>query len=224
MEVVGEMTGQDASQEKLKAKAKDLYRAHKKAIDFIVEHGASSDFALAVQSVFDEASNTAVVGEHAFRQWELKTDRMVCVPQVWEEEMSRLGKPWEGCDNWGDGYPLTIWFRLDKMQDGVKGKLRMVAEVGPVSDFETRRELVSLIEGIGKANSRMRIKFSKTALIEGTKYSRFFKDNVLEVGDTGDSEKIAEAMRKLMKKFGGEISAVGHILPRFIDDLLEADQ
>ena len=224
LEVVGEMTGQDVNEEDLKAKAKDLYRAHKKAIDFIVEHGASSDFALAVQSVFDENSSLANVGEHEFRQWELKTDRMMCIPQAWEKEMSLMPEPWRGCDNWGDGYPLTVWFRLDKMQDGVKGKLRMMGEVGPIADFEIRRELVQRIDAIGKSDSKMRIKFSKTASVEGTKYSRFFQGNVLEVSDTGDSEKIADAMRKLMTKFSGEISAIALTLPGFVAPLQEAGE
>lgn len=224
LEVVGEMTGQDDTQDGLKTKAKDLYRAHKKAIDFIVEHGASSDFAMAVQSVFDEASDLATVGNHEFRKWELKTDRIVCVPQAWEKEMSRVSRSWRGCENWGDGYPLTIWFRLDKMQDGVKGKLRMVGEVGPIADFQARRELVELIEAIGKSDPKMGISFSKTAAIEGTKYSRFFKGNVLEVSDTGDSEKIAEAMRKLMTKFGSEISAIANILPSFVAGRKEAGE
>lgn len=221
LEVVGAMTGQDSSQETLIAKAKDLYRAHKKAIDFIVEHGASSDFAVAVEAIFDEASGMATVGDHQFRKWELKTDRIVCVPQAWEKEMSISSQPWDGCENWGDGYPLTIWFRLDRIPDGVKGKLRMVGEVGPVADPGIRQALVQRIDEIAKSNPKMRIKFSKTASVEGTKYSRFFQGNVLEVADTGDSEKIAEAMRKLMTKFRGEISAIAQTLPGFIASLPE---
>lgn len=219
LEVVGEMTEKNNEQELLKAKAKELYRAHKKAIDFIVEHGASSDFALAARSIFGdniEAQNTAVFGNRAFRLWELKTNRMVCVPQDWEEELSQPRLIWKGCDNWGDGYPLTIWFRLDKLPDGVKGKLRMVAEVGPLANFEARYDLVQSIAALTESKPKLRIKFSKSAWVEGTKYSRFLKGNVASVEDTGDAEKIAEAITKLVVKFDDEITAVAGLLPDFV--------
>ncbi|WP_454859435.1 PDDEXK-like family protein [Rhizobium binxianense] len=54
VEIIREATGMSSEQDEMEGLARQLYRTHRKVLDFIMEHGATTDFVLAVEAAFGE--------------------------------------------------------------------------------------------------------------------------------------------------------------------------
>src|SRR5690606_16246349 len=122
---------------------------------------------------------------------------------------------WRGCESWWAAYPLIAWMQLWPSAEGTSGLLGIYGEVGPLTEYEFRRDLIRAIQEAGEKLPKNRIKFQRTAADEGKRYSKFLKENFLEIKDVQDAEEIAAGMKKMLKRFQPEFEAIGSVLAQF---------
>ena len=223
LEIIRDAAGMNEEQTKMEALAKELYRKHKKVLDFVMEHGANTEFTLAAESLFGADLNpkeeVTVDGTsymfHGINEWQFSF-----LPVSWRTALGGEGKKglWDGCAGWWAGYPLICWFQLHEDDDGVKGRLRMFAEVGPISNSEHRLKLIKCIKKSASNADITDVQFRADAVKPGARYSKFLKSsgNTAQIADVSDSEAIKQGMHHLLKKFGPTIEAVSEGLPKFI--------
>ena len=125
---------------------------------------------------------------------------------------------WKGCEAWWARYPLICWFQLDEGEDGVKGRLRLFAEVGPLADANCRAKLIAGIRKSAEKSNIGEIQFRADADRPGARYSKFLKPtgNTVQIADVSDSEAIEQGMKRLLKKFAPTFTAVSEALPKFM--------
>lgn len=219
LDILKDATGMSDEFNEMEKLARQLYRDHKKVLDFVVEHGASTDFAIAARTKFgDDPDFLDVVtikgNEYVFGG--LNGSNVWFLPRSWYEGFGENEYNWAGCNNWWMEYPLIIWIQITSNNDGIKGLLRLHAEVGRISIYEFRKELIESIKSTSAENKLARIKFQKGADSEGKKYSKFLKDNSVAIKDIQNPDEISSAIEKLLKKFQPEFEAVAKILPKFL--------
>jgi len=210
------MSSEQAEMEKL---ARQLYRDHRRALDFIVAHGKSTDFSFACDAIFGEdIEDRAIiaVGKREIVYNHSDADTFSFVPKVWFDALGGDKYWWHGCENWWAGFPLITWIQLTSDANGSSGQVRLYAEVGPLSDHGFRHDLITAISEVGKKQSLATIGFQRGAADEGKKYSKFFKKNFFAVDDIHDHDKIANAIKKALKSFEAEMDAVAEVLPQFL--------
>ena len=213
--VLAEATNMDDDRNAMRELARQLYLENKRVLDFVIEHGTSSDLSLAADAfwstrpakldAFDLAGLPA-------RFWSLSTRYFSFVPETWLDALGGGTEAWAGCEAWWAGLPVICFYELTPGDDGARGKITLVAEVGPVADHETRLALIGRIEDEGAAHPKLRVRFSKGATNEGRKYSRFFRRNSEAIDDVQDPEAISEAMTRLAERFGPEFAAVARAI------------
>lgn len=219
LDIIKEATGMNEETQKLEILARQLYLKHKRVLDFIIEHGASTDFATAARMLFgDNPERGAVVkiekSEYVFGT--LSSNRVSLLPKLWYKAFGNGQYGWSGCENWWIGFPLIIWLTLTNDSDGTGGQLRLHAEVGPISDYEFRKSLISKIQEISTSKDLRRVRFQNGAANLGKRYSKFLKDNSLKIDDTNDPDGISKAMTRLLEKFEQDFEAIAEILPQFL--------
>tara|TARA_R110000787_G_scaffold42319_4_gene104074 strand:+ start:959 stop:2269 length:1311 start_codon:yes stop_codon:yes gene_type:complete len=218
IEILEEEAGLSDQRSEMEKLAKQLYREHKKVLDFVMEHGSGSDFSVAAESLIgaDLASlNAFEVDGQKFRFNHLDQRFLSFLPEAWYQAFGQDQFDWKGCEKWWAGYPLIAWLQLWPNADGKSGQLAIYGEVGPLSEHEFRKELIGDIQMAGDGLAKNRIKFQKAAADEGKKFSKFLKENFHDIKDVQDAEEIAAAMRVLMKRFKPEFEAIGAVLPDF---------
>ncbi len=223
LEIIKDAVGMSDEQTAMETLAKELYRSHKKVLEFVMEHGATTEFNLAAESVFggDLSYGDEVIVEGAPYMFSWNSDHQFSfIPVSWRKSLGGEEKAtlWKGCETWWAGYPLICWFQIYEGDDGVKGSLRLFAEVGPLSDAEVRAKLIA---GIKKAASKSdigEIQFRADADRPGARYSKFLKSsgNTVQIADVSDSEAIEQGMRRLLKEFGPAFASVAECLPKFM--------
>ncbi len=217
LEILKDATGMSEKLNDMEELAKRLYREHKKVLDFIVEHGASTDFAIAARMHFGDNPDRfakAVIGKNEYVFCGLGTNIVSFLPMSWYEAFGKQEYKWRGCENWWAEYPLITWLRLTSDKEESKGWLKLVAEVGP-SDF--RAELIAAIKEIGTKENLNNINFQKGADSEGRKYSKFFKSNSIRIDDIHNSDEIFKKMTDLMNNFQSEFNSIAKVLPQFLE-------
>ena len=220
MEVIRDTAGmkKEKKQNELEKLAKQLYRDHRLVLDFIIEHGKATDFSSACDLIFGEGlenRETAEVDKRHFILHRLEPNRLSFLPQSWYQAFGKDEFRWPGCENWWMEFPVIMWVQLMPASDGTSGKIKLVAEVGPLSDHDFRRELIESIQNIPKKDSEIRIGFQSGATEMGRRYSRMFKMNPIDVDDVQDQEIISNKIREALKEFRPEIDAVAALLPQF---------
>lgn len=218
IEILEEEVGMSTEQSEMEKLAKQLYREHRKVLAFIMEHGSASVLSVAVESLFGsklEYLSKVEVDGRAYRFNRSSGQFISLLPESWYLALGEDDYDWKGCENWWAGYPVVVWCQLWANADGKTGNLGLYAEVGPLSEYEFRRDLIAAIQNAGKEDAKSRIRFSKAASEEGKRFSRFLKENVTKIEDVQDAEEVAEAIRKLLKKFQPEFEAVGAVLADF---------
>lgn len=222
LEVIMDAAGMSEEQQKMEALAKRLYRSHKKVLDFVMEHGASTDFTIAVETLIGgdlsagdvtkiEDSDTPIV-------FYKMNDRMFSfLPDAWRVSLGgELNKAsWTGCENWWASYPLTCRFELHEKNEGVRGTLRLVAEVGPLERHEDRVALIECIENAARKEGLDTVSFGAVAKRQGAKYSRFLNKPSTPIDDIGDAEAIASGVQRLFSRFEKSFDAIAKELPAF---------
>lgn len=218
VEILEEEAGLSDQRSEMEKLAKQLYREHKKVLDFIMEHGSGSDFSVAAESL--TGADLAYLGTFAvdgqkFRFNHVDQRFLSFLPETWYQAFGQDQFDWNGCEKWWAGYPLIAWLQLWPNADGKSGQVAIYGEVGPLSEHEFRRDLIGAIQHAGEGLPKKRIKFQKAAAEEGKKFSKFLKENFHDIKDVQDAEEIAAAMRVLLKRFKPEFEAVGGVLPAF---------
>ncbi|WP_367998233.1 PD-(D/E)XK nuclease family protein [Cobetia amphilecti] len=219
LEVIKEASGMSMQQVEMEKLARQLYRDHRKVLDFIVEYGKSTDFLLACEAVVGDSIVTGKkfdVDTYQFVINNVDSNRFSFLPKSWSEVFEDSAT-WWGCENWWAGVPLIMWLQLTRDTDGGSGQVRLYAEVGPLSNHDLRHKLIEEIKNIAKNKNLKRIRFQRGASDEGKKYSKFLKNNFSTVDDVQDHDQIANAVNKLLKSFQPEIGAVASILPNYIN-------
>lgn len=218
IEILKEALGMSEGHNEMEKLARQLYRTHRKALDFIMEYGQETDFEFALRSLIGENDDFSVPeqidGKFYHFDW-IGNDSASFLPHAWFVALGSEKLRWEGCENWWLEYPLAPRFEFSTGGDGVGGRISLVNEVGPISNPKFRRELIEAIQAAAEQCESQRIRFQQGAAEDGRRYSRFFKQNTVTISDAQDSSEIAQAMRTLLKRFQPELDAIGEILPKF---------
>lgn len=218
LEILEEESGMSALRTEMEILARKLYRDHKKVIDFVIEHGAGSDFALAARAIFGEnpkpLSDVVEVEGLPLLFSGLSNSQVSFVPQSWLAQLRASDKTWLGCENWWAGLPVIVWLEITTESDGIKGKIKLSAEVGPLTPPQDRARLIERIKELNLPN----IQFQSGAADPGRRYSRFFKKNTINVDDVHASEEIERKIRALIGRFSNEIDAVSGALAAFVSE------
>jgi len=218
LHVLEELMGNSTERSEMEKLARQLYRDHRKVLDFILEHGAASDFVLATHSLFGdnpEHGKTFLVKGVNYVYTGLNARMFSFIPESWYEALGQFGRSWKGCEDWWAGLPLICWVEIGKHSDKKGGFLKLTAEVGPLSNYQFRKTLIESIEAKNDGN-QLNISFSKAAKVEGAQFSRFFRRNTISIEDIQNSEDIFVKTEELMNKFKAEFDAVAQILPEFL--------
>lgn len=214
LEIIMEDTGMSQEHKDMELLARQLYRSHKKVLDFIWEHGDVNGFERAVELVFGEHQHDKVVDVSGLPlRFHGGNHRQVSfLPADWIKSLGGSPAMWPGCEKWWAGYPLICWIELSE-KHGSSGQLRLIAEVGPVKNHKARQAIISRIEEAASRDGLKTITFRRGASGEGSQYSKFLnRDSLLEIRDTQDEEEIANAMKLLVKKFQPTFISVGSAL------------
>lgn len=221
LDVILEATGMSQEQKKMEKLARELYRVHRRALDFIVGHGRSTDFLFACDAVFGanhkyldffecEAQN------FVFSDSDSKNNNISFLPKSWFDALGGRDFHWHGCEGWWAEYPVIMWLQLTSNNNGGGGQVRLFAEVGPLNDHDFRRNLIEAIKGVTASQGLLKIGFQNGATDKGKRYSKFFKKNFFSVEDVHDHDQISNAIKKALNCFKDEIEAVSKVLPQFL--------
>lgn len=221
LDVIQEATGMNQEQELLEKLARKLYRDHKRVLDFVVEHGKSTDFSMACDTIFREGLDYPDVMQPEGIDLELvfchsDAQSISFLPKTWFDAFGQDDYYWHGCENWWAGFPMIMWLHLTSDGENGAGKVRLVAEVGPISDHAFRKSLIDSIRNAAKDQHLQNVGFQRGASDEGRRYSKFFKKNTVAVNDVHDQDAIITAIKKILIRFTPEINAVAEVLPQFI--------
>lgn len=230
-ETIGRKCGMDSKLVDMKNLAKQIYREHKSVINFIYEHGKSTQFQYAVSQLIDNETDQNnqlfSINGVQYRYFASNHNVMSFLPEKWVQILGQLNHDqkgnintdtylWSGCEKWWWKYPIICWFEL------TKNSIRIYAEVGPLSSFELRNKLISCIEKVGTIN----IKFSEKSKVEGAKYSKFLAQNKgkfsskINDNDIHDAEAIKDKLDTLLTKFNEHIvEQVSESLTSFIQEM-----
>lgn len=235
IDVLKGATGMDDELNALKVLARNLYRDHKKALDFIMEHGTSNSIHQGIADAFGsdpvvtpDAPQSHKVGTRSFTLFLLGTRGIGFLPTGWIEAFGEHKKPWPGCERYWAELPLTIFVRWTPDSDGIAGKININAEVGPIAPYNARVALINHIKAAATAhnesaakNQNVKFAFTKNATLETAKYSRFFDSRKINapVKDVDDYEAVSEVFTTLLKKFETEFDLVERAIKDWVVEL-----
>jgi len=215
-ETIGRKCGMDSELVDMKNLAKQIYREHKSVIDFIYEHGKSTQFQYAVSQLIDgeldKNNQSFSISKVKYRYFASNQNVMSFLPEKWIDILGELNHdqkgnistnayPWSGCEKWWWKYPVICWFELNEKS------IRIHAEVGPLSSFDLRKKLINCIEKVNTG----KIKLSDKSKVEGAKYSKFLAQNKgkfsskINENDTHDAEAIKTKFETLLTYFNEHV-------------------
>lgn len=218
LEVIRESAGMSEEHKQLEQLARQLYRDNRRVLDFIIEHGKSTDFSFACDLVFGEGlefKDIIEIEKKKFAFHYSDANLFSFLPLSWYQALGEDEYYWYGCENWWMKVPVIMWIQLAVDADGTSGKIKITAEVGPISDHDFRSKLINAIQNTAKENRKLRIGFQRGAGDEGRRYSKMLKKNFFNVDDVQDQDKIANTIKKALRDFRPEIDAIASVLPEF---------
>jgi len=230
LEVLEEMTGNTKEQQEMERLARQLYKDHRRIIDFIVEHGSQTALDLALAEFGPdnhiEHGHRLNIGSCELIVEKIGKRYVSLIPITWQNALGgpeyadpgRENYAWGGCENWRSCYPVSIWIEIRENSRTDGYIIEIVAEVGPLADSEQRRHLVrSLREALQASEvsrSGARKWFRSNAETEGKKYSRFFRTNE-PINEADDVSAIKTALEKSWVNFEDIICPVTEGLNEF---------
>lgn len=220
IEVIEEATDMDGTKSNMIKLARQLYRDHKKVLDFVVEHGTGNDFSHACETVFGadlEVYGEVIIAGEEYVYNHTAEAVVSFLPKSWYDAFGGGDYYWHGCKNWWAGFPVICWLQLIQGDEKNEAKLRLYAEVGPLVEHDFRKGLIEKIEEAAKEKELKNISFQRTAANEGKKYSKFLSKNSRNIEDVNNSEEIAVAMEFLLKKFQPTFDALTQAMGQFVD-------
>ncbi len=219
LHILEELTGMSKERSEMENLARQLYRDHKKVLDFVIEHGSGSDFALAVHRVFGDNPKRAeqvIIGGTKYIYSGLTKNNVSFLPFSWFEALDGTNRQWPGCESWWGGYPFIVWVEIVAGDDGAKGHIKLNAEVGPISDYEIRKEIIDAIKAAATEKSIGRIQFQNGAADKGRLYSKFLRKNTIVINDVHDTDEIEQKLKLLLADFNPEFDLVASLIPEFL--------
>ncbi|WP_162258935.1 MULTISPECIES: PD-(D/E)XK nuclease family protein [Mesorhizobium] len=218
IEILEVATGMSKELLEMQKLARQLYREHRKVLEFVQTHGAGSDFALAARNLFGE--NTDYLGQISIGGRDyifnaLSNSNVSFLPLNWYEALGEDTLEWPGCEDWWAGYPLIVWLDMWNNPQKNGGGLKLHVEVGPLADHEFRKGVIERIQSIAEEKKLANIRFQNGATDKAKKFSKFFRNNTANVEDVQNVEIIEDQIKVLLKKFQPEFDAVGSILSEF---------
>jgi hypothetical protein len=220
VEVIEEATDMDDAKNDMITLARQLYRDHKKVLDFVVEHGTGNDFSFACNTVFgadlDVYDEVTIVGQQ-FVYNHTAAAVISFLPKSWYDAFGDDEFYWHGCDNWGAGFPVICWMQLIQGDEKNGTQLRLYAEIGPLIEHDFRKGLIEGIIAAAVSKGLKSVSFQRTATNEGKKYSKFLNKNTINIDDANDSEEIAAGMEALLKRFKPTFDALAETMGKFVD-------
>jgi DNA-binding phage protein len=216
IEIIREAAGMSDEAQEMEMLARELYRSHRKILDFVMEHGATTDFVMALEPITGKDPDHGeefIVDDIRFTFNAHTNAQMSFLPSCWIERLGGRETKWEGCENYWARFPLICWCQLFPQSEGSSGLLRLFAEVGPVKDHEFRKNLIDKISKADLGN----VKFQRGAAEPGKKYSKFLKKADIQIKDVHNIEEIEQGIRFLLKKFEPVIEGVAPLLDEFAE-------
>lgn len=223
LDVIAEEAGVSEEQQRMVEVARQLYLNHRKALDFVMAHGAPTDFNLAVETAFGADAKPGATVRSGGQELILDRNngrRLSFLPKPWDDALA--GTVWPGCEKWWARRPLICWVELEEDEGKSTGRLKFRAEVGSLSNHAVRTDLIQRIKTAAERAGHPAIKFQASAENEGARYSRFVSANA-HVDDVRDPDKIARAMESLIERMSHPFEAVAACLPEFVAALSPAD-
>lgn len=220
LHILEELSGMSKERTEMENLARKLYREHKKVLDFIIEHGAGSDFQLAAHRVFGDAvkrGDLVTVDNSQLMFWGLAKNFVSFLPGSWFDALDRNNRVWTGCENWWAGYPVIAWVEVWSADDSARGHLKLVAEVGPISDYQVRLNFIETVKSAARTTNMDRIHFQSNATDEGKQFSKFLRKNTIAVSDVHDTDEMEKKFRQLLVEFEPEIKLIAGIIPQLLD-------
>lgn len=233
LEVLEEMTGNTKHQQEMELLAKQLYKDHRRIIDFIVEHGSQTALDLAIaefgpEDHIEKGQQLRICSSDLIIE-KLGKRYVSLIPKSWATKLGGSGYAnperdtyiWSGCENWRLAYPIGIWMEIQENNKKNGYTVYSAAEVGPLADSEQRKRLVrSLHEALETSKAKRsgtRKWFRSNAEKEGAKFSRFFiaKERINEADDV---PAIKTAIEKIWRNFEDIIGPVEEGLENFASE------
>jgi len=220
IEVIEVATDMDDAKNDMIKLARQLYRDHKKVLDFVVEHGTGNDFSFACETVFGtdlEVYDEVTIAGEKYVYNHTAAAVVSFLPKSWYDAFGGDEHYWHGCKNWWAEFPVICWLQLIQGDEKNGTQLRLYAEVGPLIEHDFRKGLIEGIKEAAKEKELKNISFQRTAANEGKKYSKFLSKSSRNIEDANDSEEIAAAMEALLKKFQPTFDALTKTMGQFVD-------
>ena len=218
LEVIQEASGMSIEQNEIMKVARELYREHRRALEFIFRNGKVTDFGTACNNLFGDTESyprDVMVDAGGFKVFNATSNTLSLLPKDWISRLEGCHELFEGCESWWAGFPFILWLELRKNEEKDDGNIVLFAEVGPISDHGSRCRLIEAINDISKSRCLERLGFQQGAMDEGKKYSRFLKKNKFYVRDIYDPELIASIIEKGLISFKIEMAAVGDGIDKY---------
>ncbi len=220
LEVIKEAAGMSEEQKDMENLARQIYRDHRRVLDFIFDNGSYSDFELALETLFGTDIKPKSIVKCGKRELVFSGSDYQAfsfLPKTWFDAFGGTTRKWPGCETWWAGFPLIMWVQLTTASENTSGQIRLYAAVGPLSDYAFRKSLISEITEAAKRINTAKIAFQRGATEEGRKSSRFLKKNSLPIDDIQSYEEISNAIQRLISGFSAEMDIISEILPQFLD-------
>ncbi|WP_269520446.1 PDDEXK-like family protein [Alteromonas sp. BMJM2] len=203
LDIIERECGVSAEKEKMIKLAKQLYREHKDVIDFVYEHGKSTEFKYAAEDTF--AKGAYLTEDTSYRLLSISSSMVSFLPETWiqffEIANERKGSYfWEGCEKYWSQYPFIMFIYL------ADGKLKLVAELGPITDHDLRVEIIHAFKTSQYVGIRH---FGANATSKEARFSRFINSKAFTVkvdeDQQHDSEYLKHKIKELLNKAKGHI-------------------
>jgi hypothetical protein len=220
VEVIEEATDMDDAKNDMVTLARQLYRDHKKVLDFVVEHGTGNDFSFACDTVFGADLNVydeVTIAGQKFVYNHTAAAVVSFLPKSWYDAFGADEYYWHGCKNWWAELPVICWMQLIQGDEKNGTQLRLYAEIGPLVEHDFRKGLIEGIIATAASKGLKSVSFQRTAANEGKKYSKFLNRNTINIDDANDSEEIAAGMETLLKRFQPTFDALAETMGKFVD-------
>ena len=198
--------------------AREFFRNQKKVLDLIRARSDVSGFQPAVHRLFGDKPDrrkTIKVGSRLLFFSSLAANRVSFLPARWQEELDKIQAGWPGCENWWAGYPLITWIETRASDNGTT-ELKLNAEVGPVSDYKLRNDIIGSIRSAAAAQGLERIRFPAGSTDQGRLYSRFFVKNSVTLNDVRKTDQVERKIVHILNEFGSEFDLVASVLRQFL--------
>lgn len=204
IETIKEAAGMSEKAKEMEKLAKSIYRQHHKIFDFIWQHGTSNEFNLALDELmgenWEDKNHLTIKNKIKISKFWSNSSLFCFLPTEWFNALGAEKYNWRGCEKWWLTYPVTCWIEINH-DENTSGKLRLFAEVGPLSNYEDRLNLINLIKHVAENEKLHQISFQKNATDVGKKYSKFLKGNTIKIDDVQDIDEISNKMLKLFENF-----------------------